>query len=250
MRNSIATLVTVLTLAGLVRAQSVINAWPSKVSVPSLEIASDASGLLATGTYKLDLEVVGGRIVGRLQQGKNVYEAIPFSAQGCDGVKAPTWSRRASVRRLSASDRKVEMKVAATNAKTCAITGVFTAGDPTIPNRPDPGKPIQFAAAAPLADLAIQAAKLDPGDPTKVLVQVVNNGPGAAKATEVKLTYSKDGKPTTAQAPVPGLAAKASTWVAASVGLPIAAADGVTAKVDEPNKVSETDELNNSYKIK
>jgi hypothetical protein len=249
MRNSIATLVTVLTLAGLVRAQSVINAWPSKVSVPTLEIDSTASGLLATGTYKLDLEVIGGRIVGRLQQGKNIYEAIPFSAQGCDGVKAPTWSRRASVRRLSASDRKVEVKVAATNAKSCAITGVFTAEDPPIPNRPNPGLPEQFALA-PLADLTIRAAKDDPDDPKKIRVEIFNDGPGKAAATAVKMFCTKNAKVMTGTAAVPALAAKTSVWVSVGAGFPINAADGVTARVDDPNKISETNETNNGYKFK
>src|SRR6185295_134066 len=72
--------------------------WPAKFSVPSLDIASSAPGLLASGSYKLDLEVSDQRLVGRLQRGRDVVETIPFSIEGCESVKTPRWARRATVR--------------------------------------------------------------------------------------------------------------------------------------------------------
>jgi hypothetical protein len=83
-----------------------------------------------------------------------------------------------------------------------------------------------------------------------IQVQIYNAGPGNAGATEVKLTYTKDGKVTLGKAVVPAVAAKASVWVTVGAGLPINVADSVTARVDDPNKVPESNELNNGYKFK
>jgi hypothetical protein len=148
------------------------------------------------------------------------------------------------------------LKIADASTRGCAIAGVFTpaAGftsqtDPERGGGPGTCCPDQGALAKP-ADLSIRAAKPDPHDANMIQVQVYNAGPGNAIATEVKLSYTKDGKVTLGKAVVPALAAKTSVWVAVGAGLPIKAADGVSARVDDPNKVSETNELNNGYKFK
>jgi CARDB len=262
MGNTIAAFVAMMTLAlgqGVARYHFT-SAWPAKVSIGSLDVDSSAPGLLASGPYKLDLEVSNQRVTGRLQRGSGVVENIPFSIEGCESVKTPNWARRATARGMppaaGQNDRRVELKIADTSTRGCAIAGVFTpAAGFTSRTDPEPGGgpgtccPDQGAARKP-ADLSIRAAKADPDDPNMIRVEVHNAGPGHAAATEVKLFYTKNGHVTTGHAPVPALTANKSVWVAVGAGLPINAADGVSARVDDPNKVSETNELNNSYKFK
>lgn len=264
MANSIAVFVAVLTLAatdqGEVARYTFTAGWPSKATIQSLDVDSSAPGL-ASGSYRLDLEVNNQRLIGRLQRGNDTVESIPFSIQGCEKVKTPNWARRATVRGLAPaagqSTRRVVLRIAETTTSGCAITAVFTpvAGftaraDPVPGGKPNPGGPDQQAAKLGLPDLSIRQAQADPKDPTKIRVQIVNEGPGAAAATQVKLDYTKNGVVTTGQAAVPALAAKGTAWVSVGAGLPIAAADTVSARVDEPNIVSETNELNNTIKFK
>jgi hypothetical protein len=266
MSHSIAALVALIALAGLHQGQvaryNFTNAWPSKVSIQSLDVDSSAPGLLASGTYRLDLEVNNQRLIGRLQKGNDVLvESIAFTVERCERVKTPSWARRATARGLppapGQNNRRVELKLAETTTSGCEITGVFTPvgglttepKDPLPGGSPGSGLPDQRLLVA-LADLTIRTAKADPDDPKKIQVQIYNAGPGNAAATAVKLFYTKNAKVTTGAAPVPALAAKAFAWVGVGAGLPIKAADGVTARVDDPNKVSETNELNNGYKFK
>jgi hypothetical protein len=264
MGNTIAAFVAVMTLAALdqrdVARYEFTAAWPSKVSLSALGIDSSAPGLLASGTYALDLEVSSQRLTGRLHRGSDAVENIPFTIEGCERVKTPNWSRRATARGMppapGRNDRRVELRIAETSTRGCAIKALFTpAAGFTSETDPQPGGspgsccPEQGALAKP-ADLSIRAAKPDPDEPTKIQVQVYNAGPGNAIATQVQITYTKDGKVTLGKAVVPALVAKTSAWVAVGAGLPINAADGVTARVDEPNKVPETNELNNGYKFK
>jgi len=63
----------------------------------------------------------------------------------------------------------------------------------------------------------------------------------------LKFFYHKDGAVTTASAPIPAIAAKASVWVLVGAGLPLNAADSVTVRADDPNVVNEKNELNNGF---
>jgi hypothetical protein len=256
MGNTIAAFVAVMTVAALdqgeVARYDFVAAWPTKVSIASLDVDSSAPGVLASGSYRLELVVQNQRLIGRMQRGSDVVETIPFSIEGCERVKTPTWARRATARGLppaaGQNDRRVELKIADTSTRGCAITGVFTpaAGFTARPDQvpggpPDSGIPdTRLVVPTALADLRIRAARPDPDDPKMIQVQVHNAGPGKTIATEVKLFYTKNGKVTTGQAPVPALAPNTSVWVTV----------GVSARVDDPNKVSETNELNNSYKFK
>src|SRR6185369_6547638 len=117
MGKTIAACVAVVTLAtldqGEVARYRFITAWPAKVSIAPLDVDSSAPGLLASGSYKLELAVQNQRLTGRLQRGSGVVEAIPFSIEGCDSVKAPTWARRGTVRGMppapGENDRRVEL---------------------------------------------------------------------------------------------------------------------------------------------
>jgi hypothetical protein len=265
MSKMTAAFVAVMTLGALdqgeVARYKFTDAWPSKVSIASLDVDSSAPGLLASGSYRLDLGVRDQRLIGRLQRGRDVVDIPSFSIEGCENVKTPNWARRATARGMppaaGQNDRRVELKIADASTRGCAIAGVFTpaAGftsrtDTEPGGPPGTGLPEQGAAPPKSADLSIRAAKADPDDPKMIQVQVYNDGPGNAIATEVKLFYTKNGKVTLGKAVVPALVAKTSVWIAVGAGLPINAADGVSARVDDPNKVPETNELNNSYKFK
>ena len=229
--------------------------WPSKWSVPRLEVDSSASGLLQSGVYVLDLHVDDGRLVGTLRQGSREYDAIPFAVSGCDGVKSPNWARRATARGLPPAPgqlvRRVELRIADADTRGCAITGTFTADtDPQPGGRPNPGIPDQSIVAVVRPDLSIRAARRVPANPQQISLQIYNDGPGASTPTQVKVFCHKDGKVQTTQGAVAVLASKASSWVVVGLPMALAAADSVTARVDDPNVVPETDELNNSRKVK
>jgi hypothetical protein len=120
-------------------------------------------------------------------------------------------------------------------------------GPPVVPSkRPGAGLPDQGLGAPPLPDLEIRKVAPAPGAPNALAVTVRNDGVGPAGATQLKLYVPADGgKVLTAQAPVPALAAGQSAEVKIGVGgQPIAEAN---LRVDDPNVVGETDELNNGF---
>lgn len=122
--------------------------------------------------------------------------------------------------------------------------------EPIPGGRPDPGGPDgpkNLVAPPALPNLTIGAAKPLPGGMAQLHAQVVNAGAGPSAATAVQLYYHRDGKVETASAPVPALASGQQTLVPVGINLPLAAADSVTLRVDDPNTVSETNELDNGY---
>lgn len=256
MRIPTATLIAVIGLAAAIDAQYHLTAgWPTKFSIPDLNVESSAPGLLPSGAYTLDLHVDGTRLVGRLRQGARDYDSIPFSVRGCDGVKSPNWARRATARGLPPApgqqDRRVELRIAETSTRGCTIAGSFTGeNDPVPGGRPNPGIPDQAAAAMPPPDLSLRAAKHVPQHPRQIQFEVYNGGNGPSKPTQVKVFFHKNGKVATASGAVPMVPSKGSIWVIVAGPMALNAADGITARVDDPNIVSETDELNNSLKFK
>jgi hypothetical protein len=120
-------------------------------------------------------------------------------------------------------------------------------------SRPNPGGPGQGnAGIAALPNLRIRDAEpLARGrDASQLKVKVVNTGAGPSAATLLKLTYVKDGATATASAHVPALAANQEVWVNVGTAKPLAAADKVYLRVDDPNKVAETSETDNSFIFK
>jgi len=252
MRATTATFAVTLVLSGALGAQSLQNAWPPKIQLQDVQVESSAPALLPPGSYTLDLVQTGGRWIGRLHRGSDDFDAIPFSVSGCEGAKQPNFAKRATARALPAAGGpgaggpgRVELKILSADTKGCAITGAFKAKDDPIPSgRPNPGGPDQLPSEGG-ADLSIRAAR--PGGPEKLNVQVYNDGPAKSAPTQLKFFYHKDGKVTTAQAPIPMIAAKASVWITVGAGLPLAAADSVTVRADDPNVVHEKNELNNGF---
>lgn len=225
------------------------EAWPVKWYVPRLDVDSSAPAL-PSGTYRLEGQRESKRIVGRLRQPGQRDRQLVFHADGCETKEMPQWASRATAR--AAGEGQVELRIAATNLPSCVLVGTLglTGGGRGVPGgRPDSGGPDQLFAK-PLADLTIRAARPTPKDPLTLDVEIYNFGPGAAAATQVKMFYHHNGQVQTAHAAVPALAAKTNAWVTIGVGKPIKVADSVTARVDDPNQVPETNELNNSFKYK
>ena len=236
MRATNVTFVVMLTLlrlsAGLgVQAQQ--SAWPSKIQLQEVQVESSAPVLLPPGSYTLELEKVGGRLVGRLHQGNKAYDAIPCSIQGCDGVKSPNFAKRATARALppAGGDGRVELRIASADAKGCAITGAFKAKDDTLPSgRPNPGAPDQMALVA-LSDLSIKAARPVSGSHEKLSVQVYNDGP--AKSRRHSWCFYKRTARSRPRGADSGDCVEGSVWVVVGAGLPLNAADSVTVRADD-----------------
>jgi hypothetical protein len=128
--------------------------------------------------------------------------------------------------------------------------GGITTAPGGVPDRPDPGGPDQGAIALSLRpDLRIRLARQKAGDPNTLEVEIYNHGPGPAGATAVKVFFHKNKAVQTSSGAVPALASGQIVWVAVALPLPFPAADHLTARVDDPNKVPETNELNNGFVV-
>ena len=128
--------------------------------------------------------------------------------------------------------------------------GGITTTTPGVPDRPDPGDPIPPAMALSLRpDLQIRAARQKAGDPNTLEVAVYNNGPGPAGATAVKVFFHNGGAVQTSSGAVPALAAGQTVWVPVALPLPFPAAKKLDARIDDPDKVSETNEGNNGFGV-
>lgn len=116
--------------------------------------------------------------------------------------------------------------------------------------QPAQGSPSNLATTATLPNLIIRDVKPVPGTDSKLNAQIYNQGVANAAKTSVKLFYHRSSKVMTRSGNVPALVANGFQWVVIDVGSPIANASKVTLRVDDPNTVSETNELDNNYKYK
>lgn len=114
------------------------------------------------------------------------------------------------------------------------------------PSRATPETRLRSIVALP--DLRIRTAAVDPSNPKNVKVEVVNTGAAASTATGVRLWIIPQGKAW--HGPVPSLAAGKSAWTTIKTDVPIMVAQQVYARVDDPDKVKESDEGNNGHKLK
>jgi hypothetical protein len=107
----------------------------------------------------------------------------------------------------------------------------------------------QVLQAAPaLPDLRIRTAAVDRSKPKEVKVRVVNTGQGASAATQVRVWVIPQGQAWYGQ--VPALAAGQDVWTTVQAAMPVMAAQKVYARVDDPDKVKESDEGNNGHVVK
>jgi subtilase family serine protease len=100
------------------------------------------------------------------------------------------------------------------------------------------------------ADLSIAEIQDVPGEPSKLRVKIRNDGVVHSDATNLKVFYRRSGQQLVEGTPVPSIRPRSSVWLVVSAPGRIAAAQTVSLKVDDPDRVSESDEGNNSYRYK
>lgn len=96
-----------------------------------------------------------------------------------------------------------------------------------------------------LPDLVIREVQAVPSDDRKLRVNVVNSGRAGAGACNLKLFYHRSGKIMVRGTTVPEIPVGGNQWVLVNIGSPIANASKVTLRVDDPNRVAESNEGNN-----
>lgn len=206
-----------------------------------------------SGPVVLSVERGPGGLRGSLaQRGRPPLGRLDLTVEGCQ--HADLEALRGGEAEIACSRRGPELRATKRGLRNCALLGEIT-WDPfgSSPGpRPDSGGPDQGALAAQaLPNLKIRTAEVAAGDPTKLSTRVVNVGPGPSGATRLKLFFhTPQGQVLTAHEQVPALAAGQQTVVAVGVGQPLAAAKAVHLRVDDPNVVPETSELDNGFTFK
>jgi hypothetical protein len=132
---------------------------------------------------------------------------------------------------------------------------VKTAGDgkvATPPADPKPGFGIKSdtSPTKKLADLVIDSVQPSPAVPTKLFVKVTNKGTAASSPTNLKALRWVGDKATARGTLVPAVLPGQSQVVLAELGGTIAGATQLYVRVDDPNRVLESDDGNNSFKVK
>ena len=101
-----------------------------------------------------------------------------------------------------------------------------------------------------LADLVIDQVQPSPAVPTKLFVKVTNKGNVASTPTNLKAIRWTGGQATARGTLVPAIQPGQSQVVLAELGGTIAGATQLYVRVDDPNRIKEQDETNNSFKVK
>ena len=131
---------------------------------------------------------------------------------------------------------------------------VKTAGDgkiTTAPTDPKPGYVVgTVSPTKKLADLVIDSVQPSPAVPTKLFVKVTNKGTAASTPTNLKALRWVGSKATARGTLVPAMQPGESQVVLAELGGTIAGASQLYVRVDDPNRVLESDDGNNSFKVK
>lgn len=105
-------------------------------------------------------------------------------------------------------------------------------------------------ATKKLADLVIDSVQPSPAVPTKLFVKVTNKGTAASTPTNLKALRWVGDKATARGTLVPAVLPGQSQVVLAELGGTIAGATQLYVRVDDPNRVVELDDGNNSFKVK
>lgn len=101
-----------------------------------------------------------------------------------------------------------------------------------------------------LPDLIIRQVVAVTGDDRRLRAHIVNIGNADAGGCTLSLFYQRNGQTVKRGTYVTPIARGKDLWVDVNNDNPIAAASSITLRVDDPNRVKESDELNNSYKFK
>lgn len=98
-----------------------------------------------------------------------------------------------------------------------------------------------------LPDLTIESARAEGSDDRRLGVLIANKGNLASKACNLKVFYHRSGEVMVRGVVVPPIAKGENLWVVLDLGSPMANASKITARVDDPNRVRESNEGNNSF---
>jgi hypothetical protein len=103
---------------------------------------------------------------------------------------------------------------------------------------------------AGLADLWIEQVQPSPAVPTKLFVKVTNKGKAASTPTNLRAIRWTGGQATGRGTLVPAVQPGQSQVVLAELGGTIDGATQLYLRVDDPNRIPEQNEKNNSFKVK
>ena len=101
-----------------------------------------------------------------------------------------------------------------------------------------------------LPDLVVDSVQPSPAVPTKLFVKITNQGKSASKPTNLRAIRWVGSEATGRGTLVPAIEAGESQVVLAELGGTIAGATQLYVRVDDPNRVLESDDGNNSFKVK
>jgi hypothetical protein len=101
-----------------------------------------------------------------------------------------------------------------------------------------------------LADLVIDSVQPSPAVPTKLFVKVTNKGTAASTPTNLKALRWVGDTASARGTLVPAVLPGQSQVVLAELGGTIDGATQLYVRVDDPNRVLELDDGNNSFKVK
>jgi hypothetical protein len=100
------------------------------------------------------------------------------------------------------------------------------------------------------ADLVIEQVQPSPAVPTKLFVKVINKGSAPSTPTNLKALHWIGSQSTARGTMVPALQPGQSEVILAELGGTIEEATQLYVRVDDPNRIKETNEGNNSFKVK
>jgi hypothetical protein len=104
--------------------------------------------------------------------------------------------------------------------------------------------------SVPLPDLVIRQVVAVAGDDRKLRAHIINVGNADAGGCNLLLFYLRSGQTVKRGTYVTPLAKGKDLWVDVNNDNPLVAASSISLRVDDPNRVKESNELNNSYKFK
>ena len=104
--------------------------------------------------------------------------------------------------------------------------------------------------SASMPDLVIRQVLTDKGDDRKLRAHIVNIGGADAGSCNLMLYYHRGGQVVKRGTNVPAIPKGKDLWVDVENDKPAATASSISLRVDDPDRVKESNELNNSYKVK
>jgi hypothetical protein len=107
-----------------------------------------------------------------------------------------------------------------------------------------------FVQTPPLPDLVIRQLVAVKGDDKKLRAHIINIGGADAGGCNLMLYYHRGGQVVKTGTNIPPIQKGKDFWIAVNNDKSIADASSISVRVDDPDRVKESNELNNSYRYK